>query len=308
MLIADEMHGLGSNKYRNGLLDIYTYRLGLSATPERVFDEIGTEILKNYFNEVVYEFTLKEALHTINPLTGESYLTPYNYYPCFVNLSIEELRNYKELTNQIIRKKNSNNKENNKSLEGLYIKRADIIKDTQNKYNVLRKLLDTLGKDIKDLIIYCSPQQIDKVISIAGEEYGLNVSQFTNEESAKIEKKWGNKSEREVILEKFSEGKFQCLVAMRCLDEGVDVPSATNAILMCNGTNPREFIQRLGRIVRRYPGKNVANIYDIMVKPHQAYDNTLKNVEYYIYNKELERAEKIVKLAENKEIKRKLYL
>ena len=306
LLIADEMHGIGSKKYSKGLLDIYDYRLGLSATPERVFDDIGTEKLKNFFNDIVYEFTLEQALHTINPLTGETYLTPYNYYPRFVNLSTNELRKYKEYTEQIIKIKYST-KEENENLERLYRKRANIIKNAGEKYNVLRDLLQELGNDVRDLIIYCSDQQIKKVIQIAGEEFDLNVRKFTNKESAKIEKKWNNKSEREVILEQFAKGKHQCLIAMKCLDEGVDVPSATNAILMCNSTNPREFIQRLGRVIRRYPGKDEANIYDFMVKPHQVYDETLKNVENQIYNKELERSEQIAELAKNEEIKLELY-
>lgn len=308
LLIADEMHGLGSYKYREGLLECYDYRLGLSATPERVFDDVGTDILMSFFNDIVYTFSLEEALKTINPITGKTYLTPYNYYPCFVNVSTEELNTYKELTDKIIKIKHSkNNDQQEDSLEKRYRERADIIKNAINKYDVLRSLLNDLGKDVKDLIIYCSPQQIDEVINIAGNEFGLNVRKFTNEESAKVEKKWGNKSERDVILESFSEGSHQCLVAMKCLDEGVDIPSATNAILMCSSTNPREFIQRIGRVIRRYPGKNEANIYDLMVKPRQVYNDNLKAIEDQIYNKELERSEKIVKLAKNNAIKYKLY-
>jgi len=307
MLIADEMHALGSYQYRLGLLDVYEFRLGLSATPERVFDDIGTNLLKNYFGDIIYSFSLEKALKTINPLTGETYLTPYNYYPCFVNLSIEDLRKYKEFTDKIIKIKYSKNIDDD-SLENLYRKRADILKNARDKYDVLRELLSKLGSDIKNMIIYCSPQQIKEVVHIAGEEYGLNVRKFTSKESAKIEEKWDNKSEREVILERFSEGKHQCLIAMKCLDEGVDVPSASNAILMSNSTNPREFIQRLGRVIRRYPNKKEANIYDFMIKPQQHYDDLLKNIEDDIYNKELKRSEQIVKLAKNKEIKSKIYL
>ena len=79
-LIADEVHGLGANKSSKGLLKEYNLRLGLSATPKRWFDTIGTNIIYKYFGNVIYEFKLKDAINTINPYTAETYLTPLSIY------------------------------------------------------------------------------------------------------------------------------------------------------------------------------------------------------------------------------------
>ena len=298
-LIADEMHGLGANKFKLGLLNCYNYRLGLSATPERVYDDIGTEFLRKYFEKIVFEFSLKDALKKINPLTNLTYLTPYNYHPCFVNLNINELQNYKELTDKIIKITNIPNSDQ-QLLEHLIRKRSNILKNAYDKYEILSKILDSLGNNVSDLIIYCSDKQLEKVIEIAGSKHDLRIRKFTMQEKTTISKKWGNISEREHIINLFTKGDYQCLVAIKCLDEGVDIPSASKAILMCNSTNPREFIQRLGRVLRRYEGKQISDIYDLILKPQQKYDWQLYDIEKEIYKKELNRCEQIVELAENR--------
>lgn len=298
LLIADEMHGLGSKKYKNGLLSKYDYRLGLSATPERVFDEEGTDFLEEYFDKTVYEFPLKKALTEINEVTGKTFLTPFIYEPYFVNIDTEKLEKYAKITKKINKIKHSKNI-NPDNLNGLYRERSNIIKNAPEKYEALKTILNDLGEEINNLIIYCSPQQIDEVVNIIGHEYKLSTHKFTMNEKTKIEKKYGDRSEREYILDLFSKQQYQCLIAIKCLDEGVDVPSASKAILMCNGTNPREFIQRLGRILRRSEKKELAEIYDIVIKPKQVYNNNLHEYEDYIYNKELDRCEEIAKLAKN---------
>jgi len=101
LLIADEVHGLGAKEFRKGLIDFYDYRLGLSATPKRFYDDKGTQILYDYFGGTVYEFLLKDAITKINPLTGKTYLTPYVYKPYFINLSEEEIGRYAMVTENI---------------------------------------------------------------------------------------------------------------------------------------------------------------------------------------------------------------
>ena len=298
-LIADEMHGLGANKFKLGLLDYYDYRLGLSATPERVYDEVGTDFLKSYFDKIIFEFPLKDALRKINPLTNLTYLTPYKYYPCFVNLNNDELESYGELTEKIIKIMNIPNSDQ-QLLEHLIRKRSNILKNAVNKYDVLSDILDDLGKDVSDLIIYCSDKQLETVIKIVGIKHNLKIRKFTMKEKATISKKWGYISEREHIINLFTKGDYQCLVAIKCLDEGVDIPSASKAILMCNSTNPREFIQRLGRVLRRYESKDISEIYDLVLKPQQKYNWHLYAIEKEIYDKELNRCEHIVELAENR--------
>lgn len=170
LLIVDEAHGIGSSKRLNGLIEDYNYRLGLSATPKRWFDEEGTQAIYDYFGDIVYEFDIKRALTDINPDTGKTYLTPYYYYPIIVDLTSEEYSEYRDLSTKIAqaiaRKKHNNEKI---SLSALCNQRQRIINNAENKYCEFKKLLKE-HEDIDKLIVYCSDKQIDKVQKILNEE------------------------------------------------------------------------------------------------------------------------------------------
>ena len=298
-LIGDEMHELGSTKFRKTLLDEYDYRLGLSATPDRKYDDFGTDYLFNYFGKIVYEFSLKKAIREINPLTYVSYLTKYDYHPFYINLNDDELEEYYGLTQQLIRIKDDDSEKNSKKLEKLMFLRANILKNAKNKMQILEDILVDLGSNTKNLIIYCSDEQLDDVVDIVGNKFNWKVKTFTYIDSSDPNDDFDGRSYRDDILEDFSKGKYNCLVAMHCLDEGVDIPSASKAILLCNSTNPREFVQRLGRVLRRYPGKNKADIYDLIIKPNFNKISNHKDLEKRIYEKELERFEMIADAASN---------
>lgn len=299
-LIADEVHGLGAPMTRLGLIEGYDYRLGLSATPKRWIDSLGTDILYSFFGGIVYKFSLKEAISTINPVTGKTYLTPYRYIPKFASLTNKELEEYLEITRSIAAKFNNafSNTVKDNLLERFIYKRANIVKNAQEKYVILEEILDELGPFLKWTLIYCNPQQIDTVMQILNQRR-IVAHRFTMNEGYIPEAKYGGYSERDFILKNFAEGKYQVLVAMRCLDEGVDIPPAKTAILMANSGNPREYIQRIGRVLRRYPGKEQASVYDIIIKPSRNAPKELKDLEYRIFIKELERCEEIAKIAIN---------
>lgn len=298
--IADEMHELGSTRFRKALLEEYDYRLGLSATPDRKYDDFGTNYLLNYFGDIVYEFSLKQAIKKINPLTNLSYLTKYNYYPSYINLNEDELEEYSELTTQLNRIEDDGSEKNSKKIEKLLFLRANILKNASNKMDVLEDILTDLDSDHKNLIIYCSDEQIDDVVRIVGNKFNWKAKTFTYKDSSDPSVNFDDRrSYREDILDDFSNGEYDCLIAMHCLDEGVDVPSASKAILLCNSTNPREFIQRLGRVLRRHPGKNKAKIYDLIIKPDLNKKSNYKELEKRIYEKELERFEMIADAASN---------
>lgn len=300
-LIADEMHGLGADKTRNGLLSIYTYRLGLSATPERYFDTIGTNLLYDYFNGIVYEFPLDKAIRTINPATGKTYLTPYIYIPKFVTLDNDELEEYMKKTISIAYKigKVKKDSEQNELLQNLLFSRANIIKNANSKYRILVDILNDIDTSIKLTIIYTSPQQIDNVMDIL-KSMRIESHRFTMDEGTVPNIKYDNVSERDYILHQFADCKFKVLVAMKCLDEGVDIPPARTAILMASSGNPREYIQRIGRIIRRYNGKQDAKIYDIIVTPSfEKLPKELRDIELKIFKKELLRYEEIASIAQN---------
>lgn len=293
LLIVDEAHGIGSSKRLNGLIEDYNYRLGLSATPKRWFDEEGTQAIYDYFGDIVYEFDIKRALTDINPDTGKTYLTPYYYYPIIVDLTSEEYSEYRDLSTKIAqaiaRKKHNNEKI---SLSALCNQRQRIINNAENKYCEFKKLLKE-HEDIDKLIVYCSDKQIDKVQKILNEENIIPQHRFTHKESSSKTLK-EQFSERESILYNFEKGNYRALVAIKCLDEGVDVPVAENAIILSSTSNPREHVQRRGRILRNAPGKDYATIYDFLVFPKEKTDIGSK-----IMKKEIKRYKEFAELAIN---------
>lgn len=284
MLIADEVHGLGSIVRRIGLQEKYIYRIGLSATPFRWFDEEGTEIILKYFGDIVFKFEIKKAI--------PDYLTPYQYHLFIVELSSLELREYMNLTKKIAREYYSSRSESEqtKLLESLLIKRQKIIVNAEAKYNTLLVILNSFN-NLTNCLIYCSPNQIIRVQAMLNSK-SIVQHKFTAYES---------KEERKKILDMFELGNYQVLVAMKCLDEGVDVPATKAAIIMASSTNPREFIQRRGRILRKHPNKKKALVYDILVvaslQPNL--DEDIYKIEKKILLKELKRIVEFGSSAEN---------
>ena len=281
LLIVDEVHGIGSSKQMRGLNDNFDYRLGLSATPERWFDEEGSQILFDYFRGSVFKFDIQDALETINPDTGETYLTPYYYHPVIVDLNNDEMNEFIEITKQLAYYLNSKRSDAEDKAETLKLKRQRIINNLEDK---LVKFEEILKKhpDLDKTIIFCSPQQIDDVQVILNNQR-ISQHKFTQSESANKTKKQ-LLSQREQIIKQFEDGAYRVLVAIKCLDEGVDIPIADTAIIMSSTSNPREYVQRRGRILRRAPGKKFATIYDMIVFPKRKTEYTSK-----ISDKEVDR-------------------
>jgi superfamily II DNA or RNA helicase len=281
MLIADEVHGVGSEHQQVGLLDAYNYRIGLSATPERYFDDEGTDLLMDYFGGTVYELSLGEAI--------PEYLTPYEYKPYFVEMTPEEYQEYEELTESIGWMAASDDVDDD-AVQSLTMDRADLIKEAEHKYDKLHDILDDIGNP-DHLLVYTNDQQIDQVQEIL-DEHGIFHHRFTEEEDT---------DERPALLDEFDRGNFDTLVAMKCLDEGVDVPSTREAILMSSTGNPKQFIQRRGRVLRHAEGKEKAIIHDIMVVPTLSDDLSadVKELEQKILSKELGRFEEFASNADN---------
>lgn len=301
-LIADEVHGIGAPERQRGLIPKYTCRLGLSATPKRWFDEEGTATIYEFFGPVVYEFSLYRGINEINESTERTYLVPYEYLPHFVELSEQEIEQYRSVTEKIVHRffaiKDQVKRE--ESLELLYFERARILDDAVAKYDELKRILDELG-EVRHSLLYCSPKQLPLVQDILNER-NIMQHKFTMEEGVLPSDQYGGKSEREYILDRFTEGRYQALVAMRCLDEGVDVPPAKTAILMASSSNPREFIQRRGRILRRHKDKDHATIYDIIVLPTisgRRADPADRDIEKKIMKTELDRFKEFANDAEN---------
>lgn len=292
LFVGDEAHGLGAQQMRNALVDSFDWRLGLSATPDRYFDDEGKSLLTNYFENVSYEFPIEKALTWIDPVTGNTPLCQYRYYPYFFHLTEDELEEYEKLTKQAIREggKPGQFGDGNDRLAMILIKRANIVKKSAGKIPLFRKAVIEHGP-VKQAIVYC--QDSDQLEMAAEVLSGLNYKsrRFTGDEGTKAEPGLGGLSEREWILQDLASGAVDALVSMRCLDEGVDVPSAENGFFLASSGNPKEFIQRRGRILRPAPGKKSASIIDFICVPpvNELGDEDARSLERSIFSREIDR-------------------
>lgn len=215
---------------------------------------------------------------------------PYEYRPYFAKLTEEEFDKYIDETNKIAKlyHRSKLRQEKEELINQLCFKRQKIIENAFNKYDLLLKILQELS-EIKYCLIYCSPRQIDNVQDILNKK-GIIQHKFTMNEGVKKETKYGGLSERSFLIREFGQGNYQALVAMKCLDEGVDIPPARTAIIMASTGNPRQYIQRRGRVLRRYPEKRKAIIYDILVIPGElSPNNDVSEIEKKILEKEIRR-------------------
>lgn len=286
LLIADEVHHLGAERGRYSYPQNVPFRLALSATPDRWFDDIGTAALRAYFGETVFAFPLERAI-------GVS-LTPYYYYPHLVSLTDEEMERYEELSIKIARLMSREDEEGQQVLKMLLIRRAELLNKAANKLQALSELVDEQDQ-IENTLFYCAPGQIDDVLHLLGWDKGLLVHRFTAEE---------NPPERQQLLADFAARNLHALVAMKCLDEGVDVPSTQTAFILASSSNPREFIQRRGRILRMSPGKEFSVIHDLIAVPPTVWsasqDSPTFQAERSIIRRELQRFKEFANPALNK--------
>ncbi|WP_066374757.1 DNA phosphorothioation system restriction enzyme [Anabaena sp. CA = ATCC 33047] len=301
LIIGDEAHNLGAPKLEESLPRSVGLRLALSATPERYFDDLGTQSLFDYFGPVLQpEFTLQDAI-------AQNALVHYLYYPILVDLTEAESIAYLKLTKKIGRsllyreRENGNfsNLEDNEDLKPLLMQRARLIGAAANKLTALRQLMQT-RRHTTHTLFYCSDgspdtgqrsslRQLKAVAKILGVELGYKVSTYTAHTPLQ---------ERETLRHQFENGELQGLVAIRCLDEGVDIPAIQTAVILSSSGNPRQFIQRRGRVLRPHPNKDRATIFDMIVLPPDLDRETLE-VERNLLRKELRRFVEFADLADN---------
>jgi len=295
LIVGDEAHNLGATRLEQSLPRNIGIRLALSATPERYFDEQGTQFIFDYFGSVLQpELTLADAIR-------QGALVHYLYYPILVELTEAETRIYAKLTKRICWAMIDEEKiENNDTLTSLLMQRARLIGTASNKLESLRKLMIN-RLDSSHTLFYCgdgsvegavsveSGRQLAAVTRLLGTELGYRINTYTAETSL---------AEREDLRHQFETGKLQGLVAIRCLDEGVDIPAVQTAVILASSGNPRQFIQRRGRILRPHPGKERATLFDMIVLPPDLGRETLE-VERNLLKKELRRLLEFADLADN---------
>ena len=264
MFIGDECHRHGSTYIQDFLPEAY-YRIGLSATPynddddelESPFPNISKNNLTNYYGEIVYEYSLDDAIRN-------GILCRYKYIPIAVTLTRDEQEAYDELTRKIV---NALNMKNEDALLRFSLERSRLLGAAENKLPILLDLIKNFSpEDRKYSLFYCgegADSEGRSLIDTYTKEINnlqWRVSQFTN----KV-----NQSSRRKIMKEFQEGIIEGLVSMKILDEGVDIPVCSKAFIIASTKNKRQYVQRRGRILRKAKGKEYATIYDFVILPNK---------------------------------------
>lgn len=297
-LLADEAHNLGSSELIKCLDSRFQFRLGLSATPERHCDEAGTAQLFSFFEGVVFEFNIADAIK-------KNILTEYEYYPITVELTNDEIEEYISLSQKISKMfACSEVDEDNQALKSLLIRRARLIASAQNKIPTMKKIMEEASFPINKTLVYCGDgsvedqdsdlicRQIEAATLMMGKELGLKVRRYTSREEI---------PEKKEILKDIKNGSIDALLAIRCLDEGVDVPELVNGFILASSTNPRQYIQRRGRVLRKAAGKKLARIFDFIVVPPDICDSEIDcfHIERKLFLRELRRILEFAETARN---------
>lgn len=283
VLIADECHYAGSKNLRGNFPKSIDVKIGLSATPQRWFDEEGTDYIKEYFNGTAFTYDLQQAINN-------QFLTEYYYNPEVVRLNNYEYELYKGITSKIIKLLQKGEKiEDQSILQKLILKRSEIISKAENKIPLFLEKIkyQYQSGDINNTLVYCAKGESRKITKYLS-DLGILAHEFTYEV---------DNSKRKIVLEAFEKGEIQVLVAIKCLDEGVDVPSTKTAYFLSSTSNPREFVQRRGRILRKHRNKHKSHIYDYIVLPPEGSNNI--QIDTSIIEKDMPRFAEFSKYAFN---------
>lgn len=300
VIVADECHKTGATTYRNNLPSEIPYRIGLSATPKRPFDLKGTKAIFDYFdpNENPYEFPIEKAIQ-------RGMLCPYNYHPIFVELTMDEMEDYAEITeriNKLMILINSDmaTEEDEDKLEQLLKNRHRIIERAENKFSLFSKIFMEEIKKYTQYTIVFAPDGTDDNNENILTKYREYVTKKANDKHiflTSIEYVQGTDKK---MLEHFGKGQIDVVFAKQRLNEGIDIPAARRAFFIASSTSEREFIQRRGRVLRLCEGKDEADIFDfIVVAPNGADTYFEKKLCDQIKESELKRALDFAKTAKN---------
>jgi superfamily II DNA or RNA helicase len=299
MFIGDECHHHSAPALSEALPKNSNFRIGLSATPEHYLDQEKNTRLKEFYGDVVATYTLSQAIK-------DQVLTPYEYHVVPVPLTEDETEEYIMLTKRIVSLMGPSDHSEDQALTALLMRRSRLLGSAKNKIPALKKLLST-GEAQPFTLFYCGDGRLDsdgledldsdglKQIDVVTKmvfEAGYVASRFTSRESP---------SERRRILRGFKDKTIDALVAIKCLDEGIDIPACETAFILASSANPRQFIQRRGRILRKSKGKTLAKIFDFVVFSDEISDQgeEINSSQSNILRNELKRVAEFAALSTN---------
>ena len=302
--VADEAHNIGSQNSLKHLPEMINWRIGLSATPERIYDDLGTEKLYEFFDskppKYTYRYTMKQAIE-------EGILCHYDYYPIFIELTSSEMEEYERISDQLRKYIDADTGKYKPNAERLLLKRKRIIHKAENKKIAISDLLEELKQKQKlDYTFVFVPEGYEPDYSI-NDSYNIDqddihiideYAQMLKEHGYSYHKYISGLDDAPSILQNFADGDIQILLSMKCLDEGVDIPRAEHAIFCSSTGNPRQFVQRRGRVLRKCKGKEKARIWDLIVTPPNILDESNK-IERNLFFNEVKRIVNFAALADN---------
>ena len=317
LLIADEAHNMGSGRILDRLSGVkFLRRIGLSATPERQFDDVGNRAIMDFFgcqNGYTFEYSMQEAI-------DNGFLCRYKYYPHLVRLNDSEMNEYLRISLQLAKFYNSDSDSfpmSDDILKRLLLKRKRIVHKAKNKEEIFREIVMNRYSEkgnLKYTLVYVpegakpddnTSDMFDMSETVVNDDYTDSLidtyTQIVQEVSktTTVKKFISDVKGRSEILDKYAKGEIEVLTSMKCLDEGVDVPRSEMAIFCASTGNPRQFIQRRGRILRKHPDKHMAIIHDLVVAPEISRGQENYNMERSLLKGELKRVRDFAVLSEN---------
>lgn len=312
MLIGDEVHNMGSPNLLKIMPNIKLKRkLGLSATPHRKYDEESNGTLNNFFNDkppYLYEFSMEKALQ-------EGRLCNYTYTPHLVQLTEEENKEYLKYTQRLMLYFDQDSKKykNSKEVTDLLLKRKNIINKASNKIHAFRRVIQEVytenRSNLKYTLVYVpegsEPDYANYEEYVENEDDKKLINDYTRivsevNQNILVRQYTSQTIDRNRVIDDFTSGKIDVLTSMKCLDEGVDIPRSEIAIFCASSGNPRQFIQRRGRVLRNHIDKSIAKIHDLVVIPYQSHEEKIIEAEKSMINNELQRVIDFASLSLNK--------
>lgn len=293
----------------------YLRRIGLSATPSRQFDDWGNQKINEFFgcaDGFTFEYSMREAI-------DNGFLCRYYYYPHIVRLNTVEMLEYLKISSQLSKFYNYDKDsfaQSNDILMALLLKRKRIIHKAQNKETIFESILRERHKEkgnLKYTLVYVpegnKPDAVSDVFDTkdsldSDDEAKHLIDRYTQivcniSTKTTVREFTSDSKGRSKILDDFASGKLEVLTSMKCLDEGVDVPRSEMAIFCASTGNPRQFVQRRGRILRKHKDKHRAIIHDLIVAPCVSTAEDSYWMERNLLKIELKRVRDFASLSEN---------
>jgi len=247
LLIVDECHKIGTEKRGETLTNNWHATLGLSATPERDYDDNFYIIIKKILGDIIFDYDYIDARE-------DEVIVNFKLLYAYAAMTEDEEEKYKKFTKSIQRRAATigGNNMNDYPLKMLIFNRARMVKNSKNRIPFGVELLQKHKRD--SWIVFTEnkkqAKEFNKIINKKGYKSAIYNTDLDN-------------AEREENLNNFKNGNLNVLVSCTALDEGFDMPEADGAMILSASSSKRQRIQRMGRVLRITANKENALIVTV---------------------------------------------